>query len=98
MNVDCNPTQRTVPLEITELTKDEELWFDDGNIVLVAESTAFRLYKGPLSTTSPVFRDLFSFKGSKDQELLEGCPAVRLHDSATHLRHFLRMLYMPGFA
>ncbi|KAJ2974348.1 hypothetical protein NUW54_g11906 [Trametes sanguinea] len=43
------------------ITKDEDFWFEDGNIVLVAQDVAFRVYKGPLMRHSTVFQDMFAF-------------------------------------
>ncbi|KAI0790047.1 hypothetical protein C8Q75DRAFT_806691 [Abortiporus biennis] len=40
------------------ITKCEEFWFDDGNIVLVARNTSFRVHKGFLRRQSPVFNDI----------------------------------------
>ncbi|EIW58049.1 uncharacterized protein TRAVEDRAFT_103082, partial [Trametes versicolor FP-101664 SS1] len=85
---------------------DKELWFDDGNIILLAgdgtagsESTAaFRLYKGILARASPVFSDLFASAQPVDAEgeSFDDCPAVRLTDSPLELGHFLRVLFHPG--
>ena len=57
----------------------EDLWFEDGNVVLRAEDTYFKVYEGILSRESPVFVDMFSlphppgasddsFKGSSAEE------------------------------
>ena len=77
--------------------RDEEIWFEDGNIIVIAEDTAFRLYKGILSAASPVFKDLFSVPQPEDAETMDGCPVVHLADSATDLRHFFRAVARPGF-
>ncbi|TFK85584.1 hypothetical protein K466DRAFT_551810 [Polyporus arcularius HHB13444] len=42
------------------LQKDEEFWFDDGTITLIAEDVEFRVYKGLLARLSPVLADMFS--------------------------------------
>ena len=77
--------------------KDEEFWFDDGNIIVVAGDTAFKLYKGVLSSVSPVFKDLFSMPQPDNPETMDDCLVVRLNDSATELRHFFRVATKPGF-
>ena len=81
------------------IQKDEKLWFEDGNIVLVASNAvAFRVYKGLLSRTSPVFRDIFAI-GQDDApgaEMMDGCVVVHVTDFPEDLRAFLKMIYdMP---
>jgi hypothetical protein len=70
----------------------EELWFPDGSLVVRADKTVFRVYRGMLATASPVFSDMLSFPQPDGAETVEGCPVVVLHDSATDLRHFLGVL------
>ncbi|KAJ2989084.1 hypothetical protein NUW54_g1873 [Trametes sanguinea] len=43
------------------LVRDEEFWYDDGTIILIARNVEFRIYKGILAEHSPVFKDMFSF-------------------------------------
>ncbi|OCH84594.1 hypothetical protein OBBRIDRAFT_390244 [Obba rivulosa] len=73
--------------------KDELLWFEDGNIILVADRGGFRLYRGVLSARSAVFRDLFCVPQPGDAEIYEGCPVVRLHDKQDELWYLLRVLF-----
>ena len=87
--------------ESKEFTTDPTVWYEDGNIVLVAGSTAFRLYKGILASVSPVFRDMFSLAKPEDGPgseggTIDGCPVVHLTDSAKDLRWFL-VLITIGF-
>ncbi|OJT03565.1 hypothetical protein TRAPUB_5741 [Trametes pubescens] len=99
---DPSPDASTGPIDI----RNKELWFDDGNIVLLtgdgtAESeptAAFRLYKGVLARASPVFGDLFASAPPDDAEgeSFDDCPAVRLTDSPLELGHFLRVLFQAG--
>lgn len=37
---------------------DHEFWLDDGNLALIAGDVEFRVYKGPLIATSPVFNTM----------------------------------------
>lgn len=41
------------PEQTDGCTPDAEFWFDDGNIILEAKSTQFKVYKGPLVEHSP---------------------------------------------
>ena len=79
-----------------QIQRDLHLWFDDGSIVLQAESTQFRVYRGILAANSPVFKDMFSLPQPNGEELVEGCPVVTLHDSAVDMGHFLRSIHDAG--
>lgn len=70
------------------------LWFDDGNIILVAiGSAAFKVHRGQLERHSEVFSDLFSIPQPDDQELLEGCCIVEIHDQPSDVFCLLSALY-----
>lgn len=80
--------------------QDEEFWFSDGTVILVAQDVEFRVYKGPLEDSSSVLKDLLA--QSQDTRLLElcgqhdfPCPVVHLTDSPHDLRHVLLYL-MPS--
>ena len=74
------------------MTRDEEFWFEDGSIVLVATKVAFKVYKGLLASQSPIFADMLATGSPQADRLMEGCPIVRLTDSPEDLRHLLRVL------
>ncbi|KAJ6500845.1 hypothetical protein C8R45DRAFT_979321 [Mycena sanguinolenta] len=74
-----------------------ELWFEDGNLVVQAENSQFRVYRGVLAAKSPIFCDMLSFPQPSDSEIIEGCPLVRLPDSATEVNAFLRALFDSEF-
>ncbi|GBE89301.1 hypothetical protein SCP_1503090 [Sparassis crispa] len=73
--------------------QDTEFWFADGNIVLIAGDTAFRVHQGVLARHSDIFRDLFIVPQPVEQDMLFNCPLVRLSDSPSDLRYLLRLLY-----
>lgn len=75
------------------LTHDEELWFSDGNVILVAQGRAFKVYQGLLSRDSEVFRGLFVVPQPSSAEAVDGCPIVYLTDSSEQLRHLLRVVF-----
>ncbi|KAF8208572.1 hypothetical protein K438DRAFT_1961174 [Mycena galopus ATCC 62051] len=56
------------------IVRSTEYWFDDGNIVLQAESTQFRVAKSVLSRHSSVFRDMFTLPLPADEPTVENCP------------------------
>ncbi len=80
---------------------DSQVWFDDGNVILVAEEVAFRVYKGALAQFSDVFRTLFSLPAPEtdphasrnDAEQFDNVPVVHLADSHVDLKHLLLALY-----
>ena len=78
---------------LTSLEQDREMWFQDGNVVLVAQKTAFRVYKGLLAQQSSIFSDLFLLPPPRDGETIEGIPVVRLDDRAEELRHILLIIF-----
>jgi hypothetical protein len=73
--------------------RSETLWFEDGNLILEADATQFRVYHGVLVKQSSVFRDMLSIPQPSEQDLVEGVPLVRLHDSSEEVTHFLSALY-----
>ncbi|KAF7353937.1 hypothetical protein MVEN_01080000 [Mycena venus] len=80
----------------------QELWFDDGNLVIQAGNNQYRVFRGILAARSPVFKDMFSFPQPPDSDLVEGCPLVHLSDSAEEVTVFFRAIFdsesfMPPF-
>lgn len=75
-----------------KLQRHAEFWFRDGNIVLVAKHTGFRIYRGLLSSQSTVFSDMFASSTSNVDETFDGCPVVHLSDSPHDLVHLLHVL------
>ena len=47
---------------------DDEFWFDDGNLILVARDTGFKIYRGLLAAQSSVFADMFATSSVEDTE------------------------------
>ena len=74
-----------------------DLWYNDGSLVIVTESLAFRVHTSIMATNCEIFRDMATIpqsKGSEEtQEKWEECPVVRLQDSATDMQHFLKAIY-----
>lgn len=93
-----DPTAATTssgPSSSDAIKHDEEFWFPDGNVVLVASRVAFRVYKGILMKQSEFFSIMFSVpqpaEGASEQ--IQGCPVVHVTDSVCDVRHLLRALY-----
>ena len=101
-NKDSSEVPKDPPEDATPKppTPDDEFWLEDGNLTLIArESIEFRVYKGPLISNAPVFKDMLSLPQPDGGP--SGCtcgyaPAlVHLTDSPEDLRHLLRVL-VPG--
>ncbi|KAJ7061507.1 hypothetical protein C8F01DRAFT_1137618 [Mycena amicta] len=75
----------------------EDLWFEDGNMVLQAGSAQYKVYRGTLSRQSPVFEDMLAFPQPPDAELLDGFPVVHLHDPEVEVTPFLKALFEPDY-
>lgn len=77
-----------------ESTRVQDLWFDDGNLILKAENSLFRIYSGFLAARSSVFRDMLAFPPpTEGNATLEGCPVVFVYDAPIDLTHFLRAIF-----
>ncbi|KDR79561.1 hypothetical protein GALMADRAFT_93483 [Galerina marginata CBS 339.88] len=79
--------------------KRSDYWFDDGNIILQAQNTQFRVHRSILARNSNVFRDMFSLpKGSDEEPLIEGCVVVRVADEPNHWDRFnmLTVIFYPS--
>ncbi|KAJ3512110.1 hypothetical protein NMY22_g15433 [Coprinellus aureogranulatus] len=71
----------------------EELWFDDGNVVLQASNVQFKVHRGVLAKHSPIFSDLFQVPHPESEPTVEGCPVVELQDSEKDIKNILKALY-----
>ncbi|KAI0789974.1 hypothetical protein C8Q75DRAFT_806624 [Abortiporus biennis] len=79
----------------TEISRSGDFWLDDGNIVLVAEHTSYKVHRSFLARHSPVFKDILSLPqtGNVGEAQIEGCSVVQLSDSADNIHITLSMLY-----
>lgn len=85
------------------LLAGDRFWFEDGNVILVAGDTRFRVYQGLLAAQSSVLAHIFSSSSllgdtATSEEIVSGlgdpCLVVHLSDDPEDLRHMLR-LFMP---
>ncbi|KAI5896293.1 uncharacterized protein SCHCODRAFT_02745317 [Schizophyllum commune H4-8] len=76
-----------------------DVWLDDGNIILQAERTQFKFYKGLLARHSQVFADMLAVvphsQEASDGASAESCPVVELTDAAQDVRFMLLWLLEP---
>ncbi|KAJ7605360.1 hypothetical protein DFH06DRAFT_1252913 [Mycena polygramma] len=70
-----------------------DIWFEDGNIILQAENTHFRVYKGTLCSSSQVLKD--AIEDIEDSKGVEGCSFLMLSDSSFDVTYVLRTIFHP---
>ncbi|PIL26524.1 hypothetical protein GSI_12282 [Ganoderma sinense ZZ0214-1] len=87
----CNPAKGQ-----ETFTRDAHFWLEDGNLILLAGTTAFRVYRGILVKKSAVFADMFDTGSLDATETFDGCPVVRLPDHPEDPRDFFQYL-IPCF-
>ncbi|KDR69921.1 hypothetical protein GALMADRAFT_76606 [Galerina marginata CBS 339.88] len=76
----------------------EGLWFEDGNLILRAENSLFRIYSGLLAARSSVFRDMLSFPPPYEgNPTMDGCSIVTVYDSARDMGYFLQAIFDSSF-
>ncbi|KAI5896346.1 uncharacterized protein SCHCODRAFT_02745347 [Schizophyllum commune H4-8] len=98
-DLDSRPAKRARTEDESEpVVCCEELWYDDGNLVLQAERTQFRVHRSILCKQSIVFRDMkeASCTSAAGSANVDGCPVVELQDSAEAIRYMLRCMYDTG--
>ncbi|RDX48984.1 hypothetical protein OH76DRAFT_1483475 [Lentinus brumalis] len=79
----------------TKLSRDDEFWYKDGNVVIVAGDTKFRVFKGILEDHSPVLKDMLlrTRREARSSEFASNAPmysAIHLTDTVEEVRHLLR--------
>ncbi|KAJ7453893.1 hypothetical protein FB451DRAFT_1100212 [Mycena latifolia] len=79
----------------TSYTRVDDLWFPEGTLVIRAEGTIFRVIQSILAARSSVFRDMLALPQpmDSDAEIIDGSPAVYLHDSAADVEALLRAIF-----
>jgi hypothetical protein len=78
-------------------TRIPELYFPDGNIILEAGMTHYRVSRGILAARSPVFNEVLSLPQPKQGVgggQVDGCDVVHLFgDDPQEVTYFLRAIY-----
>ncbi|KAH9936336.1 uncharacterized protein B0H18DRAFT_1113741 [Fomitopsis serialis] len=74
-----------------------EPWFDDGNIVLLADASnvAFKVHRGMLARHSEIFQSMFELPPptQADVDRVDGCQLVRMYDLPEELSSLIKALY-----
>ncbi|KAJ7429020.1 hypothetical protein B0H11DRAFT_1770416 [Mycena galericulata] len=80
------------------LRQSLKIWYTDGNYILRADDTIFRIYR-----RSSVFRTICATRrdspasGEDRDDLIEGCPVIVLTDRAQDMEYFLCAIFDPEF-
>ncbi|KDR83241.1 hypothetical protein GALMADRAFT_113452 [Galerina marginata CBS 339.88] len=75
--------------------RSSDFWFEDGNVVLQAQSKQFRVHRSVVARHSTVFRDMFSLPQPEGDDLLDGCPIVHVTDASKDWEKLFTILYNP---
>ena len=96
--------RKTEPVLSTDVTVNKEraiklgLWFDDGNIILIAQCMPFKVHQSFLALRSEVFRDMFALPPVPDDhnsqaDMMDGIPTVHISDHWEDMGELLLALY-----
>ena len=85
-------------MSLNGVKKHPHLWFDDGNVILIAEGTGFCVYRGVLARQSEVFRDTVEIPhptavGGDEMDIPVACLD---DDNAEEVAIMLRVLFTSG--
>lgn len=77
-------------------SRDSDLWFECGGLVVTADGAGFRVHKSLLFRLSPASRDVFAISqpvtGSSDDGTAKCTPVVQVSDSAHEMRCTLHVI------
>ncbi|KAF7297451.1 Glutamine amidotransferase type-1 domain-containing protein [Mycena indigotica] len=91
------PISALSPLPTPLAKRSLDVWFEDGTLILEAEGTLFKVFRGILAANSTVFNDMLVVGSYAEEETVDGCPVVRVYDAAVDLMHFLKALHHVGY-
>ncbi|KAI0321611.1 hypothetical protein OF83DRAFT_1080870 [Amylostereum chailletii] len=76
-----------------DFTHSQDFWFADGSLIIICESTGFRVHAGILSLHCSVFRDMTCVGNPSGDRRIDGAAVVALDDTANDMACFLKALY-----
>ena len=85
----------------TSLIRSQDVWYDDGNVVIQTENTVFKVFRGILASNSTVFADMFSVPQPTSApitgpDMYDSCPLVQIYDTSEDTKHFLKAIHDAG--
>lgn len=78
---------------VISMQRSTSVWYDDGNIILQAETMQFKAYRGILADNSNIFKDMFRVPQPSNDTLVEGCIVIEMQDGAQDLEYFLHAIH-----
>ncbi|KAK7025083.1 hypothetical protein R3P38DRAFT_2952727 [Favolaschia claudopus] len=72
------PAKRQRTDDIEQIIERSEIWISDGNLVLQAANTQFRVHWSILARNSSVFSDMKGLPPPAEKPTVEGYPVVEL--------------------
>jgi hypothetical protein len=80
----------------SQWTRHGRYYFEDGNVVLLAESTLFRVHRSVMALHSEIFEDMFSMPQPATVSTVDGVPLLRLSDTEKQVSWMLETFYEGG--
>lgn len=87
-----SPQEQEVVASV-QIQQHPDMSFEDGNIVIIAANTAFKVHRSVMSRKSALFKDLLSLPQPDTEEKFEGLPVVRLLDPPEDITMLLDAIY-----
>ena len=84
------------PIDPTEITPYDALYFEDGNVEVLCGNTLFRAHTSVLSRHSPVLSRMLTKENLAATESPNGCPRILSPETATDFAALLGAIYLPG--
>lgn len=82
----------TIPFNLMYQRRHQNLWLEDGNVVLCMEDWLFKVHRSILIRLSPFFRTYFS-STEPESELFDGYPLIRLEVGVAHSEDLEALLW-----
>jgi len=80
-----------------KVNRSDLYWFNDGNVILQAEETLYRVHSFMFARHCGVFKDMFSIPQPSVQTeadlRIEGCPVIPLTDKIEDVENLISLLY-----
>ncbi|KAK2462900.1 hypothetical protein APHAL10511_005098 [Amanita phalloides] len=79
----------------------QDLWFEDGGVVVQAESCLYRVSRGILAARSSIFKGVFhscaASTTGEGLEMMDGVPFLRLPDAERDVTHFFKAIFDSSY-
>ncbi|KAK2462902.1 hypothetical protein APHAL10511_005100 [Amanita phalloides] len=83
------------------IVRVQELWFEDGGIIVQAGSALYRVSRGILAARSSIFKNAFQLCSASPTgeglEMMDGVPFLRLPDAERDVTHFFKAIFDSSY-